>query len=147
MAEAKQIQTQQPEKLFIFSKFDSIHWIGFRAKAGIHPETKKDVYREGELKLMPGMNEVSSAEWNAAADPLSVVTQHHIKTKKLQVLPSSALPSDEEKAVEYVQQTISESILRDWQRSEDRPDVQTAIEDQLKALQVERKRVTPNDAE
>jgi hypothetical protein len=133
MAEQPQQKTpaqDKPKTVFVLSRFDSIHTIG--------------IGQHGDVRLMPGVNEVPTDQWEKAADPKSHVTQHHIKTKRIQVLRSGDLPEDEEKALELVQATIKDTILRAWQKHESRAAVLDAIEDQLKAIRGEKARREPN---
>jgi hypothetical protein len=136
----------KPEKTIVFSRFDSVHTIAVQRHTKV--DGKAVIIALPNIVLLPGVNEVDTAAWEAVAeDSKHTIMQHYLKAKRLksdngpflEVLDGSLSDlssQDVEAALDLIQNTGRPELLKRWKIAETRSEVVDAIEDQLKQISV-----------
>lgn len=96
------------------------------------------LHHAGDLKLMPGLNEVDPDAWDAVKDLpafaalLDDGTIEVLESKGgKQLKPKDIANIDEKKALELVSDTVDKKLLKEMQKYEKRAAVLEAIDEQL----------------
>ena len=101
------------------------------------------VYIVGEVKLMPGVNQISKNEWNHVKGHPHVM--HRLDDELLKVIDQEDAADGEvhsikefqpKQAEKIIKQTFDEKLLNDWLADEKRGSVKAAISAQLKFVSV-----------
>jgi hypothetical protein len=135
MAEQTKTQQQPPKQsgpVYVLSQFNAPHGISIK----MSPTNRK-----GRISLNPGVNAVEPDDW-AQAEKNAMVQLYMSRDgkRRIQVLGTQALEDlSTDAALDLVEKTFTEALLKQWAKTETRDAVKDAIETQLAAIDPRRK--------
>lgn len=122
-----------------------IHTIGY----GYGPIAGGQGTKVLSLRLLPGMNEVVSDDWQKAKAARHV--QHLLSTRKLEEVGAAAVRGLGNLSIvdarSTVEQTFDRELLNAWKLAERRPEVTTAIDQQVDKITYKPERDAPGAEE